>query len=115
MNTAAKGRRNDNKSIELLAGLGLSEFMKSAASKGKFDLVCWNHNVSAYVQSKTNNIPPQDELLRLMNLKVPKCAFAFLFIWHDKKPFPSIYLIEQGEMTYLTFDELKSKMEVYGY
>jgi hypothetical protein len=107
MNTKAKGRRNDQRTIRYLAQFGFLRLMVSAASKGEFDTMSYNANAVIFVQNKTNKLPDREELIQLMNTKTPNCSLRFLFVWHDHARHPEAYLLGDGEAKGLTQEELK--------
>ncbi len=119
MNTKAKGRNNDNKTIKFLSGFGFYKFMKSAASSGDFDLITYNHKGIVFVQTKTNSKPHVEEILKLMQTRTPECALRFIFVWVDHvriKEGPTAYLLTHNEdsMQQLTKDELFELLLQFG-
>lgn len=99
MNSSAKGRRQDKKSITLANKLGATGAMISAASRSAFDVVCYSPFGSLWIQNKSNNKPPTLELLQLIRERTP--GPKLLLVWIDHARLPDAYLIENDGYTLL--------------
>lgn len=89
MNTAAKGRRNEYKTIELYERLGY-QCTRSAASKGTWDVIAWDAQGVVFIQSKSNSWPGAAEMELLREAVVPPGARKFIHRWDDGKRLPVV-------------------------
>lgn len=90
MNTAHKGRRNEWKSRDYMRLLGYI-VLRSAASKGTWDLVCrrglkGTKGVVVYVQCKTNAWPTKAEFAAMAADECPGTHVKACHRWDDGKP-----------------------------
>lgn len=56
------------------------EVVRSAGSKGMFDLVAWNTTIIRFIQVKSGDAPTKEALTDIDNCKLPPNSFAEL--WH---------------------------------
>lgn len=89
MNTAAKGRRNEHKSMKLLESLGYT-VIRSAASKGAFDIVGLSATDIVALQVKTNAWPGSLEMEQLKLAVVPPNCRKLVHLWRDGERLPAI-------------------------
>ncbi|MBM3763413.1 MAG: hypothetical protein FJW36_24650 [Acidobacteria bacterium] len=89
MNRAAKGRRCEYKSIQLLRDEGF-EVIRAAASKGVFDLVGIGAAGLALIQVKANAWPGRAEVERMRAFPVPPGARRLIHRWDDGEREPRI-------------------------
>ncbi len=87
MNTAAKGRRQEHRSIALFEALGYV-CVRAAASKGAWDFVAISREGIALVQVKSGRWPSPKERAALAALPVPSNAVKVLHRWrrHARQP-----------------------------
>lgn len=86
--TSKKGRAQDYKSQRLCYKYGATGHTISAGSKGVFDITCWGYNGSVYIQNKSNRMPGTEELIRLIQARVPAGSIKLIMVWIDGKRFP---------------------------
>jgi hypothetical protein len=86
--TSRKGRAQDYKSQRLCYKHGAIGHTISAGSKGVFDITCWGHCNSVYIQNKSNRLPGNEEKIRLIQATVPAGAVKLIMVWEDGKRFP---------------------------
>ena len=89
MNTAAKGRRNEHKTIQLYEKLGY-QAIRSAASKGLWDVIVWDSQGIVFIQCKTNGLPGKEEMEALREAVVPPGARKLVHRWDDGKHMPVV-------------------------
>jgi hypothetical protein len=87
MNTAAKGRRNEHRSIRHFEALGYV-CVRAAGSKGPWDFVGISREGIVLVQVKSTRWPSRKECAMLAALPVPVNAVKVLHRWrkHARKP-----------------------------
>lgn len=84
MNAAHKGRRREHQSIRLLEAAGYT-VVRSAASKGPFDLVALGPQDIQLVQVKANRLPAPTERRALAAFPVPATVTKVCHIWVDHR------------------------------
>lgn len=89
MNTAAKGRRNEYKSIKILEAGGYL-CTRAAASKGTFDLVGIGSTDLVLVQVKTRDWPGTSEMEALSLFPVPPNCRKLIHRWRDGARMPDV-------------------------
>ena len=92
MNTAAKGRRAEHRSRQMLEAAGYVVF-RSAASKGAFDLIAVGPTDFALVQCKTNRGPSPAEREALQLFPCPPNCKRILHVWHDRQRAPVVTVL----------------------
>jgi len=99
MNTASKGRRNEYKSIKLLESKGYY-CVRSAASKGLFDIVAISPTKILLVQVKTGRPASQKELTKMtdfgfdyLSTYVQEHTRCEVHVWKDRAKVPEIVLV----------------------
>lgn len=92
MNTAAKGRRAEHKTRNLLEAEGYS-VIRAAASKGVFDLCAYNKAHIRFVQSKCNGWAGALELEAMQLEQVPPNATKEIWRWDDYARAPRVRLV----------------------
>jgi hypothetical protein len=85
INTTAKGARLERKTIEIMKADGF-ECMRSAASKGPFDVVCFRYDVVKCIQVKANRMPGKKEMDNLKSIILPEACQKIIFVFKDGKP-----------------------------
>jgi len=93
MNAVHKGRRGEYKSIRFLEAAGYS-CIRSAASKGVFDLVAVNGDHVLLIQCKVNRWPGADELRAIANFATPATCRKIIHRWRDGQAAPDVKEIE---------------------
>lgn len=89
MNNAAKGRRNEYRSIEILEAAGYW-CVRSAASKGPVDLVGIGTTGMVLVQVKSNKWPSEVEMEALSNMPTPDNCRVMIHRWRDRQKLPDV-------------------------
>jgi hypothetical protein len=89
MNTAAKGRRNEHRSIALLKSLGY-ECIRAAASRGVFDIVGIGSADFILLQVKSNQWPGAAEVETLRLFPAPPNARKLVHRWRDRVRLPDV-------------------------
>ena len=89
MNTAAKGARNEHRSIELLESLGY-RCVRAAASKGVFDIVAIGPSDIALVQVKSTSWPGSSEMETLRMFQVPAGVRKLVHRWRPRQKAPDV-------------------------
>lgn len=84
--------------------------MKSTASLGVFDIVCWGRGGALFIQNKTNVRASGVEMLGLMRAVVPVGSIKVMLVWVDRQKFPDFYLVERKEITLLSQAEAEQLM-----
>jgi hypothetical protein len=96
MNTAAKGRRNEHRSIALYEAQGFS-CIRAAASKGAWDFAAFSgHNV-VLVQVKSSRWPGRRERAQLAAFKAPASVIRELHRWRPRARRPDVMVWVGGE------------------
>jgi len=95
MNTAAKGRHNEHRTIALLQEQGYAT-VRSAASKGLWDIVAYNGLEIVFVQVKTNGWPGRQESQAMAEEMVPANGRKVIYRWDDRVKSPQIKEIGNG-------------------
>ena len=85
INTVAKGARLERKAIEIMRQKGFT-CLRSAASKGAFDIVCFDKTKVVFIQVKANNKPGKAEMDRIIAIELPENCEKKIFIFKDGKP-----------------------------
>lgn len=89
MNTAAKGRRNEHRSRELLERDGY-RVLRSAGSKGAFDLIAIGPADVLLIQCKSNRWPSSAELAEMAAFPVPAGCRRLVHRWRDRQREPDV-------------------------
>lgn len=89
MNTAAKGRRNEHRSIQLLESLGY-RCVRAAASKGLFDIVAIGSADIVLLQVKSSEWPRSEELESLRIFEAPANCKKMIHRWRDRQRTPDV-------------------------
>jgi hypothetical protein len=89
MNTSAKGRRNEYRSRALLESLGY-QVLRSAASKGAWDLVALSTSDVVLVQCRSNRAPTPAEREVLAAFPCPSNCRKLLHTWRDHQRAPIV-------------------------
>ncbi len=92
MNTAAKGRRNEHKSIRLLESLGY-DCTRAAASKGVWDVIGIGPTDFVLCQVKSNGWPSSVEMEQMERFKSPLNAKKIVHRWRDNQRHPDVRTI----------------------
>lgn len=93
MNTAKKGRRNEHRTIELLESAGY-RCMRSAASKGCWDVFGVNNQGFVLVQVKTNVWPNPAEMEAMRDFPSPPNTTKLIHRWNDRLRYPIVKEVE---------------------
>lgn len=89
MNTAAKGRRQEHRSMALYKALGFT-CVRAAASKGAWDFVAFsNHNV-VIVQVRSGKWPSPAERRELARFKAPVSVIREIHRWRRRARRPDV-------------------------
>jgi len=89
MNTAAKGRRNEHRSIALLEAAGY-RCTRSAASLGDWDIIGIGSTDLLLVQCKTRDWPGPAEIETLKLFPAPGNARKLIHRWRDRVRLPDV-------------------------
>jgi Holliday junction resolvase len=89
MNTAAKGARNERRSIELLEAAGY-RCCRSAASLGAWDIIGIGPADVVLLQVKTRDWPGCSEMESLKRFPAPANARKLLHRWRDRQRTPDV-------------------------
>lgn len=89
MNTAAKGRRNEQKTMDLLESLGF-EVTSSRASKGVFDVWAVSSTEVVLVQVKSNEWPRSIEMEQIQSHPCPPNGRKLIHRWRDRARLPDV-------------------------
>lgn len=89
MNTSAKGRRNEHRSMQIFESLGY-ETLRSAASLSIWDFHAWNRNEGVYVQVRTRDWPGLSEMELYRDAVVPKGSRKIIHRWRDRQKLPDV-------------------------
>ena len=89
MSKYTKGRRLEYKTIRVLEEEGF-EWIRSAGSKGVFDIWACRGNVLLLVQVKANKKPSSDEVERIRSFHCPTTAAREVWVWRDRDPNPEV-------------------------
>jgi Holliday junction resolvase len=92
MNTAAKGRRLEHKTIRRLESEGYT-CIRAAASKGAFDVHAFNGAHGRYIQSKANAWPGAVEMEALQLVSVPPGCSKEVWRWDDRAREPKVRVL----------------------
>ena len=87
MNTAAKGRRLEHRSRDLLEAAGYT-VIRAAASKGDFDLVGYSAAGWCLVQVKATRPPGPMERLALAEAPCPPACARLIHAWKPRARLP---------------------------
>lgn len=89
MNRAAKGRRAEHRSRILLEASGYA-VLRSAASKGPFDLIGIGSTDLVLVQVKVNRPPAPAEREALSLFVCPPNCKRLIHVWRDRRRLPEV-------------------------
>ena len=89
INTAAKGRRLEHKTIRRLEAEGY-DCTRAAASKGKWDIIAIGDKGIRLVQVKANRPPGSKERREMIQALVPPNASKEYWVWKDHAREPII-------------------------
>lgn len=89
LNTAHKGRRAEHKSMGMLQAEGY-RCIRSAASKGEWDLVAVRAKDIALVQVKVRDWPDLVEMVRLEKFPCPPGTRKLVHRWRDRARVPDV-------------------------
>lgn len=93
MNTKGKGWRSEHKTMKLLEAIGF-DCIRAGASLGRFDIIAWNKKEIKFIQVKTNNNPPKEEMEALQEYSnLPENAVKELWVWYDRERKPRIKVL----------------------
>ncbi len=92
MNTAAKGRRNEHRSMAIFYGWGCI-CVRSAGSRGLFDFVAFDDVKIYFVQVKSTRAPGPAERQRLADLVVPVNAEKLVHVWRPYAREPEVLVL----------------------
>jgi len=99
VNKAHKGRRNEYKTIHVLEEEGYY-CVRSAGSKGLFDIIAIRPNDIKMIQVKTNRKPTKQEVDKLWTFggdylidNSGECTHIETWLWKDKQKKPEIEVI----------------------
>ena len=90
MNTAAKGRRNEHRSMAQCEAIGFL-CVRAAGSKGLWDFVAIRHDLVLLVQVKSTDMPSPAERQALANCKVPSIARKVIHRWKKRARTPDVW------------------------
>mgnify|MGYP003627953788 CR=1 FL=1 len=94
INTAAKGRRLEHKTIKVLKRVGY-DCMRSAASKGTWDVIAIGPVDIRLVQVKANRPPGPIERENMAEAVAPPNATKEFWVWKDGEREPYIELVRR--------------------
>ncbi len=89
LNTSAKGRRLEYRSRQILEGAGYS-VIRSAASKGSWDLIGISSADMVLVQCKSNRPPSPAERETLKLFPCPPNCKKLIHVFHDRQRWPVV-------------------------
>ena len=89
MNTAAKGARNEHRSIAILESAGY-RCTRSAASLGAWDIVAINSRDVLLVQVKTTRWPGSVEMGALREFVAPPSCRKLVHRWRARQRLPDV-------------------------
>ena len=89
MNTAAKGRRQEWRSIAIYEGWGF-RCLRSAGSKGAWDFIAVNHEGIVLVQVRSGRWPSPAECAELKAYPVPTNARKVIHRWKLRARAPEV-------------------------
>jgi len=92
MNTAAKGRRNEYRSMQIFEKAGY-ECMRSAASKGVWDFVASGKTDIVFCQVRTRDWPSAVEIEAMQNWPAPTGARRLIHRWRVRQRLPDVRTI----------------------
>ena len=93
INTAAKGRRLEHKTIKILEAAGYS-CTRAAASKGVWDIIAINSTSVSLVQVKANRKPPPVEREEMEQFICPPGVSKEYWVWKDREREPIIEIVQ---------------------
>ena len=93
INTAAKGRRLEHKTIKLLESAGY-RCTRAAASKGVWDIVAIGPNCIRLIQVKANKAPGPLEREEMQEFQVPQGVTREYWVWKDREREPIIKILK---------------------
>ena len=89
MNTAAKGARNEYRSIALLESAGY-RCTRSAASLGAWDIIGISHRDVVLCQVKTRDWPGSAEMETLQEFIAPSSCRKIVHRWRHRQHLPDV-------------------------
>ena len=89
INTAAKGRRLEHKTIRRLEAEGY-DCTRAAASKGTWDIVAIGNEGIRLIQVKANRAPGSKERRQMVMAAAPPNASKEFWVWKDNAREPII-------------------------
>lgn len=89
MNTAAKGRRNEHRSMALFEAMGY-ETLRSAASKTRWDFIAWNAHETYFVQVRTGRWPSPAEMEDFKQAMIPPRSSKIIHRWEQGQRLPLV-------------------------
>lgn len=89
MNTAAKGRRNEQKTMDMLISLGY-QVTSARASKGVFDVWACSSSEILLIQVKSNEWPGSVEMEQIQMFTAPPNARKLVHRWRDRANLPDV-------------------------
>ena len=95
INTAAKGRRLEHKTIRVLEAAGY-DCTRAAASKGTWDIVAMNEDNLRLIPGQANHPPGPKERQSLAGAKAPPLASREFWVWKDNVREPLIKILLKG-------------------
>jgi len=87
MNTAAKGRKNEHRSMRIFEDAGCS-CMRSAASAGVFDFVAISRTEAVLVQVKSRDWPGTSEMDEIRDFVCPENFRKIVHRWRKYQQHP---------------------------
>lgn len=92
MNTSKKGRRNEHRTIKRLESLGYY-CLRSAASKGIWDVVAVGPDNVLLIQVKSNDWPGSEEMAAMTAFIVPPRVQKWVYRWCDRQREPDTRIV----------------------
>lgn len=89
MNTAAKGRRNEHRSMAIFEAAGY-ECLRAAASKGAWDFVAISATDIVLCQVKSTRWPRSEEMEQLQLFRVPAGVRKLVHRWKARARKPEV-------------------------
>ena len=89
MNTAAKGARNEHRSMAVLESAGY-RCTRSAASLGAWDIIGVSHRDVVLCQVKTRDWPGTVEMETLREFVAPSSCRKIVHRWRHRKRLPDV-------------------------
>jgi predicted RNA binding protein YcfA (HicA-like mRNA interferase family) len=89
MSRYRKGWRNEKRTIKLLEAAGF-ECIRSAGSRGVFDVVGISSRAIVLVQVKSNNPPSPATLETIREFPAPDNAHKLVHVWNNYSKMPEV-------------------------